>query len=164
MNPAPPSPEPILTRAARLLAIAGGLVLVASALTVTTSVTMRATGLQGVPGDFELVQMGLALAVFAFLPLCQSRRGNIMVDTFTLWLPRGVQAAIDALWDVVLAAIGLLLAWRMALGAKGAFSSATTTMVLGMPIGWAIAGCAAMAAFLAAISIQTAARRLRAAR
>jgi TRAP-type C4-dicarboxylate transport system permease small subunit len=104
--------------------------------------------------------MGLALAVFAFLPLCQSRRGNIMVDTFTLWLPVQVQAAIDAVWDLALAALAALLAWRLALGAKGAFTSATTTMVLGMPIGWAIAGCAAMAAFLAVISAHSAARRL----
>ena len=42
-------------------------------------------------GDFELVQMATAIAVFSFLPYCQARRGNIVVDTFTSWLPRARQ-------------------------------------------------------------------------
>ena len=36
-----------------------------------------------IPGDFELAQIGTAVAVFAFLPYCQVVRGNIVVDTFT---------------------------------------------------------------------------------
>ena len=32
--------------------------------------------------------MATAIAVFAYLPYTQARRGNIMVDTFTSWLPR----------------------------------------------------------------------------
>ena len=33
------------------------------------------------------MQIGLALAVFAFMPLCQLRGGNLFVDTFTDRLP-----------------------------------------------------------------------------
>ena len=53
------------------------------AVLVTASVLTRWLTAQGVPGDFELLQIGLALAVFAFMPLCQLRGGNLFVDTFT---------------------------------------------------------------------------------
>ena len=54
-------------------------------------------------GDFEMVQMATAIAVFSFLPYCQARRGNIVVDTFTSWLPARANAFIDAFWDLVYA-------------------------------------------------------------
>ncbi len=146
-------------RLARLAALAGGILLVGLAGLVTTSVLMRWIVGQGVNGDFELVQMGLAVAVFTFLPLCQVHRGNVMVDTFTQWLPRIVQAAIDALWDLLYAAFAGFIAWRLAIGAVEARTSGTTSMVLGLPIHYAIGGCAAMAAFLALICALTAVRR-----
>jgi TRAP-type C4-dicarboxylate transport system permease small subunit len=139
--------------------VVGGVLLVALATLVTASVMMRWLGGQGVNGDFEMVQMGLALAVFAFLPLCQAHRGNVMVDTFTTWLPASVQAALDALWDLVYAAFAGFIAWRLAIGAWEAFSSRTTSMVLGLPIHYAIGGCAGLAGFLAAICLLTAIRR-----
>ena len=156
-----PQPDHGAARIARVLAIAGGALVVGLAVLVTTSVLMRWLGGQGVNGGFEMVQMGLALAVFAFLPLCQAHRGNVMVDTFTLRLPARVQAGIDALWDVLYAAFAAFIAWRLAIGAMEAQSSRTTSMVLGLPIHYAIGACAAMAAFLALICILTAIRRAR---
>ena len=93
-----------------------------------------------IPGDFELVQMATALAVFAFLPLCQAHRGNIIVDTFTTRLPRRVRNALDAL-------LGPRLRRRWRRSSPGGSRSARrrhcaatpTTMMLGLPIGWAIA-------------------------
>ena len=61
MSP-PSATEPVLAGIARLLAIAGGLVVVALAVVVTASVLMRWLAGSGMDGDFELVQMGLALA------------------------------------------------------------------------------------------------------
>lgn len=105
--------------------------------------------------------MGLAVAVFTFLPLCEAHRGNVMVDTFTTRLPARAQAALDALWDLVYAAFAAFLAWRLAIGAAEAYSSRTTSMVLELPIDYAIAACAAIAAFLAIVAVLTAARRWR---
>src|SRR5215212_1552410 len=150
--PAPPPPDDHgATRLARLLTLLGGILLVGLAGLVTTSVLMRWTTGQGVNGDFELVQMGLAVAVFTFLPLCQAHRGNVMVDTFTSWLPPTVQAAIDALWDLLYAAFAGFIAWRLAIGAWEAYTSHTTSMVLALPIHYAIALCAAIAGFLGMI-------------
>jgi TRAP-type C4-dicarboxylate transport system permease small subunit len=157
----PPAHDHGAARIARVLALLGGFLLVGLAVLVTTSVLMRWSGGQGVNGDFELVQMGLALAVFAFLPLCQAHRGNVMVDTFTLRLPATFQAGLDVLWDLVYAVFAAFIAWRLAIGASEALSSHTTSMVLGLPIHYAISACAAMAAFLALIAVLTAIRRTR---
>ncbi|MEA2935840.1 MAG: hypothetical protein QOD74_2486, partial [Variibacter sp.] len=78
---------PSWTRLSRPLAIAGGLLLLAVAGIVVVSVLMRWLIGTSISGDIELVQIATALAVFSFLPLCQSHRGNIMVDTFTNKLP-----------------------------------------------------------------------------
>ncbi len=150
-----------LARLSGWLAILGGLLVVGLSLLVTGSVLKRWTTDQGVNGDFELVQTGLALAVFAFLPFCQARRGNIMVDTFTARLPLRVQRALDGLWDLVFAAAAGLIAWRLAEGARDAFTSNTTSMVLALPIGYAIAACAAMAGLLAVVCLLTALERFR---
>jgi TRAP-type C4-dicarboxylate transport system permease small subunit len=151
----------VLDRLARLLALLGGALAVALALLVSTSITLRAFGLGGVRGDFEFVQMGVALIVFAFMPWCQARRGNVMVDSFTTRLPPRFQAALDALWEVIFAAMMALIAWRLAVGAMDAASSSTTTMVLLMPIAPAIAACAGLAGFTALVALAMAVSRLR---
>ena len=35
------------------------------------------------PGDFELTEMGVAVAAFAFLPFCQVTGANVTADIFT---------------------------------------------------------------------------------
>jgi TRAP-type C4-dicarboxylate transport system permease small subunit len=154
-------PANVLARIARGLAVLGGCLVVVLAFLVTLSVLLRWQGSQGINGDFELVQMGLALAVFAFLPLCQARRGNVMVDTFTLRLPAPLQAGLDAVWDLVYAGFAGFIAWRLSIGAWEAHASHTTSMVLGLPIHFAIGVCAAIAAFLAVVAVSTAVLRVR---
>jgi TRAP-type C4-dicarboxylate transport system permease small subunit len=142
----------------RPLAITGGMLMIAVAVMVTVSVTMRWLINESVPGDIELVQIGTALAIFSFLPICQARRGNIMVDTFTLRLPRRLQLMLDALWDLAYAGITAIIAWRLGVGAWDTIRSNTVSMMLGLPTGWAIAACAVMAAFLSIVAIATALR------
>ena len=151
----------LLDRLARLLALFGGALAVCLALLVSTSITLRALGLGGVRGDFEFVQMGVALIVFAFMPWCQARRGNVMVDSFTTRLPPRFQAALDALWEVVFAGMMALIAWRLGAGALEAARSSTTTMVLLLPIAPAIAACAILAGFTAFVALAMAVIRFR---
>lgn len=148
----------------RPLAIAGGALMLLVAATVTVNVLLRWLFNSAVPGDIELVQIGTAIAIFAFLPLCQSRRGNITVDTFTSHLPSRVRNALDAMWDLVYVAMAAIIAWRLGVGAWDAMRSNTVSMMLGLPTGWAIAACAVMAAFLAVVAVATALRVLRSGR
>ena len=159
---APPLPEhsPV-ARVARALAIAGGLLSVASALLVTTSVTLRWLGFGSINGDFELVQIGVALSVFCFLPLTQARRGNIMVDTFTTWLPLRVQRAMDAFWDFVYAGFMALTAWCLMNGARDALASGLNSAMLGLPLWPVFAMTVLLVLLLAVTAIDTGAKLLR---
>ena len=135
---APPA-QGAVSRAGLWLAFAGGAVLLATALLTTTSVIRRWLTSQPVQGDFELVSIGSGLAVFGFLALGTLRRTNIMVDSFTTWLPARVQAALEAFWMLLWAAVAGVLAERLAVGARETLANGTTTMVLGLPTWWAVA-------------------------
>ena len=149
---------PALTAATEVLALAGGALMLVVACLVTMSVLMRWLLGDGISGDFELVQIATALGAFAFLPLCQGRRGNVIVDTFTARLPERARRGLDALWDLAYAAVIAVIAWRLVAGALDAFASQTTSMVLGIPQGYAIAACAVMGAFLSLVAVATARR------
>ena len=153
----------LIDAAARAVALAGGALLVALATMVVVSVALRSdlVGRAGVPGDFELVQMATAVAAFCFLPLCQLRRGNIFVDTFTLKLPQRWRDGLDALWDAVYGLAMALIAWRLGVGARSAFASGENTMVLQLPSYLPIAICAVLAGFVAVAAFVSASRLLR---
>src|SRR5918999_1914055 len=143
------------------LAVLGGLLFLAAAILVCTSVGLRWATSDSVPGDFEFVQIAVALAAFAFFPFCHAKHGHIFVETFTARLSLGVRNAIDAFWGLVYAGFAALIAWRLAVGAGETISNKTTTMVLGLPIGWAIALAAVMAGLLTVVAGLTAIEVLR---
>jgi TRAP-type C4-dicarboxylate transport system permease small subunit len=151
----------LIERIARALAVAGGGLMLATAVMVFVSVLGRWLFRSGIKGDFEMVQIATAVAVFAFLPLCQWRRGNVFVDTFTLRTPAWFNRNLDALWDLVYAAFAALIAWRLALGGIDSIRTRTSSMVLAIPTGWAIAVTAVIAAFLAIVTLATAIRMYR---
>ena len=98
-----------LTAVTEVLALAGGVLMLVVACLVTASVLMRWLLGDGISGDFELVQIATALGAFAFLPLCQARRGNVIVDTFTARLHRRARNGLDAIWDLAYAALIAIL-------------------------------------------------------
>ncbi|MCQ4159722.1 TRAP transporter small permease [Roseomonas sp. GC11] len=144
-QPAPP--RGATARLAHALMLGGSALLLATALLTTASVLRRWLGGQPIPGDFELVQMGSGLAVFGFLAWGTLMRANILVDSFTTWLPARLRDGLDAFWNLAWGATALLLGWRMAAGALDALRSDTRSMVLSLPLWWAIAlGALAFAA------------------
>lgn len=129
-----------MARAARFLALAGGAALLSAALLTCVSVLLRWLTSQPVRGDFELVSLGSGLAVLGFLAWGTQRGANILVDSFTTWLPARVTGAVDALWSLVWAAAALLIAERMARGAWDTWASGTRTIgLLAIPYWWAVA-------------------------
>ena len=136
----------------------GGLLTLAIAVLVTASVAGRNLLDEGVPGDFEYVQMGTALAVFASLPLCQLHGSNIVVDTFSTYWPPGLRAAVDALWDLAYAGIMALLAYCLVRGALDTKANGTASMVMGIPIWPAVLACAVLCGFLSLVCLVTAYR------
>ncbi|WP_426957116.1 TRAP transporter small permease [Muricoccus radiodurans] len=130
-------PGPIL-RACRAAALIGGALLIATSLLTTVSVLKRWAVNDPIRGDFELVSLGSGVAVLALLAYGTAQRTNIMVDTFTTWLPRRVQLAMDGFWNLVWGVVAIVLAERMVLGAQETLTSHTQTMVLGLPTWWAV--------------------------
>jgi TRAP-type C4-dicarboxylate transport system permease small subunit len=86
-----------------------------------------------------------------------------VIDTFTARLPEVVRRWIDAFWDFLYAAIVLVLAWRLAIGAFDAIRSHTISTVLGLPIGWLMLVSACMLVLLSAAAVATMTRLLRSA-
>lgn len=125
-----------------VFALLGGIVLIALTLLTVSSVTGRALipfGLGPIPGDFELVEAGVAFAVFAFLPWCQFNRGHASVEIFTQFLPMGINRILDVLIDVLMLAVAILIFRQHALGTLDKTSYGETTFILQFPIWWAYA-------------------------
>jgi TRAP-type C4-dicarboxylate transport system permease small subunit len=152
---------PFIERLAGAIAVLGGLLLLAMAGLVVVSVVGRRFFNSPVNGDFELVSMGAAIAVFTFLPYTQARRGNILVDTFTNRLPARTNQLIDAFWDLVYAATMGFLAVCLIDGAFEHYRTGQTTMLLQIAIWPAIAISAALMVLLTAVALTTAVKLVR---
>lgn len=157
---APAAPAPI-ERLTAFVAVLGGVLTLAVALLATTSVLLRWLFSAPIDGDFEYVKMATAVAVFAYLPYTQVRRANIMVDTFTSWLPIGAQRVIDAFWDLVFAALTGYLAWCLVNGTLGLRLSGETTMQRQLVLWPSVGLSAALAALVAVAALATARALLR---
>lgn len=139
-----------------LLVLAGGLLM--AALTVMTVISVLGRYLFSAPisGDFELVTMGTAVAVFLFLPYCHLQRGNIVVDIFLSWAPQKLQVFFDGLSGLLLAAIAGGLSWRMIHGGLDLHRYTEVSYILALPV-WPIFPVAVLAlALLSASCLYTA--------
>jgi TRAP-type C4-dicarboxylate transport system permease small subunit len=136
----------------RTMAWLGGLVLTVIAVISVASIvgrTFSAFGLGPVPGDFELVEAGTALAVFCFMPWAHLGRGHAMVDLFWKAYPPSMQRALEIVADAVMLAVWVVLVWRMALALEDYHANGEVTFILQMPVWWgyaaslvpAIVGC-----------------------
>ena len=73
----------LVLRISNAWAILGGVVLLLVVLINVVSVIGAATINKAVPGDFELTELGVAIAAFSFLPFCQIAGHNVTADIFT---------------------------------------------------------------------------------
>ncbi|MGG5822240.1 TRAP transporter small permease [Falsiroseomonas sp. HW251] len=133
-------PAGVIPTLARLLAFAGGASLLVAGCVTTISVLMRWTTSQPIRGDFEIVSIASGLGVLGFLAYGTLTKANILVDSFTTWLPKRVTDVMDGFWTLVWAALTLWLAERMTLGAWDTWRSGTRTIgLLAIPYWWAVA-------------------------
>ncbi|QCO57918.1 TRAP transporter small permease (plasmid) [Pseudorhodobacter turbinis] len=107
-------------------------------------------GIGAIKGDFELVEAGIAFAIFAFLPLCHITGGHAAVDVFTRRLPPRADRALRAITESVFAAVLVLIAVQLGAGAQSKWHSGQTTFLLQFPLWWAY-GLSLVAALVAAL-------------
>ncbi|PWK62325.1 TRAP transporter small permease [Roseicyclus mahoneyensis] len=171
----------LVTRLARMMALMGGLVLTALVGLTCLSVLGRgldrlghAEGLMGfapglaafltgfgpVRGDYELVEAGIAFAVFAFLPICQLSAGHASVDLFTGMMSDRVNRFLIAFWEVVLAVVIVVIGWRLFMGFIEKIDNGQTTFLLQFPVWWAYGASFVAAAVAGLVGIYCALARV----
>ena len=143
------------------LAVLGGAVLVALIVMTCVSILGRALFSAPIPGDFELVEIGCAIAVFAFLPYCQMTRGNVVVDFFTAGVSTRRRASLDLVANTLFTLIAGLLTWRAVLGGLDLHRYQETTMVLAVPLWWGFVPAVLCLAVLTLVSAYTVLRSRR---
>ena len=118
---------------AKLCAVAAGVLLTVITLMTCVSVIGRNTTGWTLVGDFELAGSAAGAAVALFMPWCQFRRGNIMVDFFTTRASEATQLRLDRFGALLMAAMMGLMTWRSAVGGLSAWKSQAGSMMLGFP-------------------------------
>lgn len=123
----------VLEILAKSCAILAGLILTGITLMTCASLIGRNTTGWTLVGDFELTGVAAGAAVALFLPWCQARRGNIIVDFFTAKASERATLAMDRFGALLLGLVMALLAWRTSLGGVNAWETQTTSMMMGFP-------------------------------
>ncbi|MBC7435779.1 MAG: TRAP transporter small permease [Bdellovibrionales bacterium] len=123
----------VLEQLAKLCAVLAGVLLTAITLMTCISLIGRNTTGDSIVGAFELTGVAAGAAIALFMPLCQLRRGNIIVDFFTAGLSDSTNDKLDRFGTLLLALIFGLLAWRTTLGGINVFQAHSETQIMGFP-------------------------------
>jgi len=123
----------ILESLAKFCSILSGALLTFITLMTCYSLIGRNTSGQTIVGDFELTGVATGAAIALFMPLCQLKKANIIVDFFTAKASEATIVQLDRLGALFMAATFALLAWRTYLGGMNAWVSQSGSMMLGFP-------------------------------
>ncbi len=148
----------VLESLAKLSAIAAGVLLTAITLMTCVSLIGRNTTGWTIVGDFELSGSAAGAAIALFLPWCQLRRGNIIVDFFTTRASASTQRWLDRLGALLMAGVMALMCWRSAIGGLNAWKSQSGSMMVGFPEWIVYCGIVPPLALCAAIAMAQALR------
>ncbi len=169
---------------ARLTALVGGVILLGLIALTTLSILGRSInkflhrdffdeslvgfsqwllelGVGEINGSYELLEAGVAFAIFSFLPICQFYGAHATVDVFTSFLPDRINRWIAAFWEVVLAATILLVIWRLYEGMLRYLGNGETTVFLQFPVWWAYAASFAAGLIACVVAVYCAFVRIR---
>ena len=123
----------LLQTLAKLCAVIAGVLLTVITLMTCASLIGRNTTGWTIVGDFELSGSAAGAAIALFLPWCQIKRGNIMVDFFTSGTSPATQDKLDRFGALLLALAMGLMTWRTGIGGLNAWKSHAGSMMLGFP-------------------------------
>ena len=113
--------EQAMTLVARWFAYFGGCILILLAIMTVISTVGRAfvglqVGLGPIPGDFELVEAGTAVAVFCFMSWCHLTKGHVTVDIFADYLPAKINLSLIFIGNILVLIVAFVVAWRLWMG------------------------------------------------
>jgi TRAP-type C4-dicarboxylate transport system permease small subunit len=123
----------LLEQLAKLCAILAGVLLTVITLMTCISLIGRNTIGWSIVGAFELSGSAAGAAIALFMPWCQVRRGNIIVDFFTARASESTQQRLDRFGAFMLALAMGLMAWRTGIGGLNAWKTQAGSMMMGFP-------------------------------
>lgn len=168
---------------ARTTALTGGLALLGIVLMTTASILGRSInkalhsgffqgelaaisnalldlGVGEINGNYEILEAGIAFAIFSFLPICQLRGAHATVDVFTSFLPERLNRWIVAFWEMLLTAAIVLLVVQLYGGMERYIGNGQTTLFLQFPVWWAYALSFAAGVVACIVGVYCAATRI----
>ena len=135
-------------------ALLGGVLLLAVILMNVASV-IGGVVWRPFPGDFELTEIGVAVAAVAFLPYCQLENANVTADIFTARARPATLAVFKRLAAIIALAFSLILLWCMFQGMLSQQEYGYTTAILQFPIWLAFLPILLSLALLATAAVLT---------
>ncbi len=118
------------------IAVFGGLNLLLVMVLTVASVIGRTALDRPMLGDSEVVEAGIAIALFCSLPYCQMRGANVIVDFFTLAASEHTRALLDLVMNTVFLVCVAVLTWRLAIGGWAVFIGGDNSTFLRIPLWW----------------------------
>ena len=134
---------PFLKRAAELiavpLALAGGFVLLVLVVLTCVSIIGRVfvplnIGIGPIRGIYDMTEIGMAAAIFAFLPYAQLKDAHARVDLFQPAMPRWMNLGLELVFNIAMFIAALFGTWRMYLGMLDKWSYGETTLIAQIPV------------------------------
>lgn len=158
--------ERLLRATTGAIALLGGMIIVGLALLSVVSILGRWLGgipwlgdhflwLGAIPGDYEITEMGTAIAVFAFLPYCQIRYSHVVVDVFVMNARERFKAALTLIGNALFTLVMAFMTWRLYFGMQEKQLYMETSMMLGLPIWWGFAPSLALLGLTTLVSAYT---------
>ncbi len=124
---------------ARVLAIAGGAVLLCIIVLTCVSIAGRALvtfdlGVGPIRGIYDMTEIGMAAAIFAFLPWAQFTEAHARVDLFQPMMPKTMDRVLDLLFNLAMLVVAAVGTWRLYLGMQDKLSFGETTLIAQIPV------------------------------
>ncbi|MEM6385167.1 MAG: TRAP transporter small permease [Pseudomonadota bacterium] len=124
---------------AAMLALAGGAVLLALTLLTCVSIVGRAAlpfdlGFGPIRGIYDMTEIGVAAAIFAFLPYAQLTEAHARVDLFRWAIPSAMDRALELVFNVAMAFVAAVGTWRLYLGMEDKMRFGETTLIAQIPV------------------------------
>lgn len=151
----------LLGRWAEWSAAVGGFALLLVMLVTLVSVIGSSVFGKPLLGDTEIVELLIGIAIACFMPYCQMRGSNVIVDFFTMKIPERGKDGLDALMTLAFAIIVSVLTERLIEGAVIQYERDRVSMFLRLPQWWGYAVASVAAVLWSAVTFYTAWESLR---
>lgn len=136
----------IAERLAATLAVIGGLVLLLIVVLTCVSIAGRALvpldiGIGPIRGIYDITEIGMAAAIFAFLPWAQLNEAHARVDLFHNAIPQTMDRLLDILFNLAMTLVASIGTYRLYLGMQDKLSYGETTIIAQIPVWQGYAAC-----------------------